>query len=154
MAYNPPYQERGPRRGRLIAIIAAVVVLGLIIGFFVYQRGVTSPTTTTSPITTTLPTTPSSTMPGVTTTTRPAEPSAILPSQAAFPAYQHLPYDGDGITIALTGVAPDGKFNLAVYSETLTVGQEHQAYQDFLTLYRDPGTKYLPVFASSLTPAQ
>jgi hypothetical protein len=79
----------------------------------------------------------------------PAKPSETLPSQAGFPAYQHLPYSANGITVSLTNVAPDGQFDLDVYSPTLTIAQERVAYGNFLRSYNDPGTKYIATFSSS-----
>jgi hypothetical protein len=69
-----------------------------------------------------------------------------------FPAYQHIPYDDNGILVTLTGVASDGRFDLEVYSQSLTRVQERTAYERFLAMYHDPGTKYLPTFTVSTTP--
>jgi hypothetical protein len=84
------------------------------------------------------------------TSVRPAPPSAVLPSQAAFPAYQHIPYSNINMVISLTNVAPNRKFDLEVFSQTLTVPQLKLAYKRFLRKYHDPGTKYIPHFATVL----
>jgi hypothetical protein len=85
-----------------------------------------------------------------TTTVKPARPSAILPSQASFPGYQHIPFSGFGIDVSLANVAPNGKFILEVFSETLTIPQMKVEYLRFLRKYHDPGTKYLTNFATVL----
>jgi hypothetical protein len=123
-------------RTLLVMALAAVLVVLLTIHFLE-----SSSATTTTQVTTTTAAGPT------TTTTLANTPTAILPSQAAFPAYQHIPYSGDGITIGLVNVAPDGRLLLEVYSQTLTVSQEKAVYQAFLQSYGDPGTKYIPTFA-------
>ena len=110
---------------------AAGMVLGVALAFAVSFASVSSASTTT-------------------TSVKPAPPSQVLPSQAAFPAYQHIPFTGYGITVSLVDVASNGKFILEVFSQTRTLAQTRVAYKKFLRRYRDPGTKYIPRFASVL----
>ena len=70
------------------------------------------------------------------------------PSQAAYPAYQHLPYTGQGLSISVTGFTPTGQIVLEVFSQVLTVDQERAVYNAFLQGYHDPGTKYIVHYSS------
>jgi hypothetical protein len=126
-----------------VALLVVVIIVIVVAAFIIHGKDQT-PTSSTVP-----PTTGVTVPPTSTTSVPPAKPSAILPSQAGYPAYQHIPYSENGITVSLTNVAPDGKFDLDVYSQTLTIAQERVAYAAFLRLYNDPGAQYLPVFSTS-----
>jgi hypothetical protein len=140
-------REKGSVSPRALVVLVLAVVLVVLLGVYFFGSSKTAPTAPTITTTTTTvgPTPTTSTM----TTTAP--PSAVQPSQSSFPAYAHLPYTGNGIIISLVNVAPDGKFILEVFSQTLTVTEEKAVYQAFLQSYGDPGTKYLPEFASQPT---
>jgi hypothetical protein len=58
-----------------------------------------------------------------------------------------MPYVAGGIVITVTGTTANGRFEIEVFSETLTLAQEHTIWNNFLSRYHDPGTKYLVAFA-------
>jgi hypothetical protein len=57
------------------------------------------------------------------------------------PAFQHLPYIGEGIDVEFVGAAPDGRIRLRiVYEGPRRAAQA--AYQRFLAYWRDSGQGY------------
>jgi hypothetical protein len=58
------------------------------------------------------------------------------------PAYQALPWRGDGILIDIIGAAASGKVILAV-AYTSTEAGARRSYQRFLSLHNDAGTGYV-----------
>jgi hypothetical protein len=142
----------GPRSAGVIAIIAIIVVI-IVLGVVLSGHGKAGTRPPSTTLVTTVTRAPSTTVTtranGATSTTAP--PSAILPAQSAFPAYQHLPYDANGVQIGLASVAANGKYVLEVFSQTLTLAQEKAVYHAFMQSYNDPGTKYQPVFSSLLS---
>jgi hypothetical protein len=63
----------------------------------------------------------------------------------ARPAFQHLPWSGQGIQIAVLGYTPDGQVVLAV-SSSYGLAQAKRAYSAFLATYHDSGRGYVPEF--------
>ncbi len=67
---------------------------------------------------------------------------AILASR---PAFQHLPWTGAGIQVAVLGYATDGRAILAV-SSSYGLARARAAYAGFLATYHDSGRGYVPQF--------
>ena len=59
------------------------------------------------------------------------------------PAYQSLPWRGDGVLVDILGATPDGKVVVAV-AYTSTTAHARRAYRRFLQLHHDSGAGYVP----------
>jgi len=61
------------------------------------------------------------------------------------PAFQHLPYHANGVSIDLAGTTSDGRLLLSVtYRGRLA--DARRAYRRFLARYHDPGRAYHPTY--------
>lgn len=135
-------------RPAAVGVVLAVVAL---LGWLLWPSNGGHPNAT---VPTTSGATSSTTLAVPTTTAAPksAKPSATLPSQSEYPAYAHMPYSGNGILVTVIGVnTPGYLLTIGVFSQTLTIAQEHAEYAAFLQKYGDSGRMYHPIFASQLS---
>ena len=144
---SPSPRSRRPLTLGVVALLALALVVWLLVSGSGSQSATSGPTS----IATNVPPSVSSHTPS--TTSLPPQPPVHLPAQSSYPAYQHIPYFGDGIQVSLTGVTPDGHFELNVFSQVLSVPQERAVFAAFLQRYHDPGTKYVVTYTSSTSPA-